>query len=326
MNRKILSFGEIMLRLTPPENTMLCDTKSFGACYGGTESNVLVCLSCLGNQTEYLTALPENELGSAVLKHLHAYGVGTGHILRRGDTLGMYFLEEGFDKRTSRVVYNRRHSEVAGLDETAFDYDEVFKGCGLFHISGISFSLSPSVKALCFRLLREAKCRNIPVSFDFNYRSKLWTAEEAGEVYREIIRYVDFLFCSSLDLKAFLGTDVNGFYEKYNAPYLIVRERKVLSFSEHAAHASIFQKTAGGIKRADFPETSFQVLERIGSGDAFAGGVLHGLLKDRENIEEALRFGMTAFILKHTVKGDVCPLDEGAISSYMSNLSKDVMR
>lgn len=326
MDKKIVSFGEIMLRLTPPGNAMICDTKSFDACYGGTESNVLVFLSALGDETEYLTALPENELGSAVLRHLRSHGVGTKHILQAGDTLGMYFLEEGYDKRSSKVVYNRRHAQVTKLDEAAFDYDEIFKGCGLFHISGISFSLSPSVRRLCFKLLKEAKKRSIPVSFDFNYRSKLWSVEEAGEVYREIVKDVDILFCSALDLSTFLGTDADSFYEKYTAEYLIVREREVLSFGEHAAYASILHKTAEGITTVSVPKTAFRVLERIGSGDAFVAGVLHMLLKDREDTLSALRFGMTAFILKHTVKGDVLALDESTVKSYLNDLSKDVKR
>lgn len=326
MNKTIVSFGEIMLRLSPPDNGMICDSRQFSACYGGSESNVLVALSCLGNKTRFLTAVPENELGNAVIRHLCTYNVDTDRIVRRGDTLGMYFLENGFGKRPAKVIYNRRHAEVAGLSEVDFDYDSVFADCGLFHICGISFALSESSRKLSFRLLAEAKKRRIPVSFDFNYRSKLWTVEEAAKVYREIIEYVDILFCSERDLSTFLGTDVKNFYTKYNTTYLIVREREVLAEGKHAAHARMFRKIAENIECTKTPKTEFQVLERIGAGDAFVGGVLHALCADSGDIAGALQFGMTCFVLKHTVKGDVFTMDANTVKAYLNDLAKDVSR
>lgn len=326
MNKTVVSFGEIMLRLSPPDMSMICDTKSFSACYGGSESNVLVCLSSLGDKTRFITALPQNELGDAVVRHLNTYKVETDSIVRRGDVLGIYFLEQGFGARPGKVIYNRKHAEINNLAESDIDYDAVFADCGIFHICGISFSLSEAAKAVSFRLLQEAKKRNILISFDFNYRSKLWTIPTAKAVYQEIVNYADILFCSGRDLETFLDTDTENFYKKYTSEYLVVREREVCSADLHKANAVIYRKTADGMACAKTEQTAIQVLERIGSGDAFAAGVLHALNRNREDIQNAINFGMACFVLKHTVKGDVLTMDASAVESYFADVSKDVNR
>ncbi len=324
--KKLLSFGEIMLRLTPPSKQLMSEARSFEACYGGTESNVLVCLSCLGNKTDYLTALPVDDLGEATVRHLRSYGVGTEHIIRQGDSLGMYFLEEGQGDRPTKVIYKRKNSEVSKLDENAFDLDEVFSDCSLFHISGISFAISESARRLSFQLLKEAKRRGIRVSFDFNYRGKLWSIEEAAEVYKEIIEYVDIVFCSERDLTTFLDTDKVNFHKNYNCELLIIRERQWLSDSKCAVSLYAAHKTDNDIRSCSIDNVEFAVYEKIGSGDAFAGGALHILNSDVNNIEKALRYGLACFVLKHSQRGDVLTLGKGAIEAYLNDFSKDVSR
>lgn len=326
MDNKILSFGEIMLRLTPPDKALIAGCRTFDACYGGSESNVLVALSCLGHRTEYLTALPDNPLGEATVRHLRSYGVGTGHIIRSGDVLGMYFLEEGQGDRPSAVVYHRKYSEVAKLGPDAFDYDAVFAGCTLFHICGISFALSQSTRALAFRLVEEARARSIPVSFDFNYRGKLWTVEEAGEVFRRIVPLVDILFCSGLDLTAFLRTDAARFHRDWPCSTLIVRERELNADGSQCARAAAYRPGSGEAPAAQIGPVRYQPLERIGSGDAFVAGALHVLSRDPDVLAEALEYGMACFVLKHTEKGDVFTLGDGAVRAYLSSRSKDVSR
>ncbi len=323
MKTKIVAFGEIMLRLTPPDKNTVAASRSFDACYGGTESNVLVALSCLGDCTDYLTAVSDNALGEAVIRHLRSFGVGTDNIIVQGDTLGMYFLEEGFGPRGAKVIYNRRHSEVSKLDENAFDYDRIFDGCTLFHISGISFALSDSSRALALRLLKEAKERGICTSFDFNYRATLWSIEEAAEVYKKAAPFIDIMFCSSRDLTAFLDTTVEGFHRNFPCEYLVVREREIGAGGEQKAYASIYRK---GFDAVSIAPSVFTPLERIGSGDAFTAGVLHILSNDKDATEKALEFGMACFVLKHTLKGDVFTLNENSINAYISNRSKDVIR
>lgn len=324
--KKIVSLGEIMLRLTPPDKNMIYNTDSYEACYGGSESNVLVALAGFGEKTSYLTAIPDNDLGKGVLKHLHAYGVGTEDIIRRGDTLGMYFLEEGCGERAAKVIYHRKYSEVTRLTTEDYDYDKIFAKCDLFHISGISFALSDSLCKLCFRLIEEAKKRQIPVSFDFNYRSKLWSVEEASTIYREIVKDVDILFGSERDLTTFLGISKEEFHGKYAGKYLILRERTVQSDGKHKVDIRALYKQGTGVAEEIIPAKVFEVYERIGSGDAFVAGVLHRLLEDGENVRNALSFGLACFILKHSVKGDVFYLDEKTVEEYLRDLSKDVSR
>lgn len=325
MKKKIVSFGEIMLKLTPSDNSMLCDTKSFTACYGGSEANVLVCLSSLGDKTEYLTAVPKNELGAGVIKHLKSYGVGTDNIIKKGDSLGMYFLQEGFGKRPNKVIYNRKQAVVNSVTTDEFCYDEIFNNCNLFHVCGISFCISENAKKLCFRFLEEAKKRNILISFDFNYRAKLCSMETAKLIYQEIIKYVDILFCSEQDLASFLDIDKKNFYSKYKTKYLIVREREILENGRHSATAEIFFRENEKVISEIVFSDEFPVIERIGSGDAFAGGVLHGLINGK-NIKDALSFGMECFVLKHTIKGDVFSLKENEIEDLINKSKKDVCR
>lgn len=325
MSKKIVAFGEIMLRLTPPDKMLIAESRGFNACYGGTESNVLVGLSVLGNKTEYLTALPENELGEAVIKHLKSYGVGTEFIKMQGDTLGMYFLEEGFGDRPNKVVYNRRNSEITKLDEDAFDYESIFEDCSIFHISGISFALSESAKRLCFRLLKEAKQRNIKVSFDFNYRGKLWTVQEAGDVYREIVPYADILFCAEKDLQVFLNTSVKEFYNTYSCEKLIVREREILPDGKHQVVVNGYEYDGEKSFHVKAEPAAFAVLERIGGGDAFNAGVLH-VLNHEGTLQRAMEYGIACFALKHSLRGDVFVLGENAVKNYMENSVKDVSR
>ena len=199
------------------------------------------------------------------------------------------------------------------------DYDWVFEDCAVFHISGISFALSASVQQLCFRLLEEAKKRNIPVSFDFNYRGKLWTTQQAAPVYRKIVPYVDTVFCSRLDLTAFLGLEEAGFFAAYpNVKQLVVRERDILSMDTHAIRAAVY--TSGGCVAQT--QRELKVLERIGGGDAFAAGYLHGWLHF-DDVSRSLDFAAECFALKHTIRGDVLAATAEEIG--MSGL-KDVKR
>ncbi|MBE6653744.1 MAG: sugar kinase [Ruminococcaceae bacterium] len=322
MNKEtVVAFGEIMLRLTAPETIL--NATEFSACYGGSESNVLAALSCMGDATRYLTKLPANDLGKGAIMHLKKHGVDCSEIITDGSNMGMYFLEAGYDTRQSRVIYARKNAEVTTLQENDFDFEKVLGDCCLFHISGISFALSASVQRLCFRLLEEAKSRNIPVSFDFNYRGKLWSVEEAALVFRKIIPYVDVVFCSERDLTAFLGLDADTFFTAYGAAkYLIVRERDIISNDRHKVQARVY--TGSGCVAVS--EKTFSVKERIGGGDAFTAGFLHRWLGEDADIQDVLNFAITCFVLKHTVSGDILPMSDAEISSYTSFLKKDVMR
>ena len=326
--KKIVSFGEILLRLTPQNNSLLTEASGFDACYGGSEANVMIALSSMGDEPSYVTVLPDNGIGQAAERNLHRYGVQTSGILFKGEILGSYYFEQGFGARSSKVIYNRRYSEIArvGGYEDRFDFDRILDGCDLFHISGITFALSEECRNLCFTFLEEAKKRGIKISFDFNYRGKLWGTDEAAAVYRKIIPYVDILLCSGKDLNVFLGTDEEHFFDQYHCEYLVIREREIISGGRHRAKTSICHHTEAGNERYESAEREFEVLDRVGSGDAFGAGVIHSLLQDGADIGKAAEFGMAAFVLKHFVGGDILTMTEQEILTFMQNENKDVNR
>ena len=326
MGNKIVSFGEIMLRLTPPDKQLIVQASSFDGCYGGSEANVLVCLACLGDKTEYLTALPKNDLGLAVTRHLNMFGVGTNHVIHQGDRLGMYFLSESAGERPAAVIYNRKDSEVSKLDVGAFDFNDIFKDCSIFHVSGISFAISESSKRLCFELIKAAKERNILVSFDFNYRSKLWSIPQAAETYRQILPHVDIVFASQKDLDVFVEADIENFFKIYKCKTVFLREKIIDKLGNGTVSVTVAHKHDGELTIYPKQTTNFTVLERIGSGDAFAGGVLHVLNKNQNDIVGAVQCGVTCFVLKHGIKGDAFTMGKDSILLFNNNFSKDVVR
>lgn len=318
-NEKIVAFGEIMLRLSAPNGVATADCTAFDGCYGGTEANVLACLAKFGHSVKYVTALPDNGLGDGAKKHLESFGIDTSDIIIGGDTLGVYFAESGSGSRGANVIYYRRGSEVAKLNEDAFDYDKVFAGAKLFHISGISFALSESSRQLAFRLLEEAKARGIKISFDFNYRAKLWTIDEARDVFLCVLPYADIVLASKLDLDAFLSTDIGGYFDRYNTEYLILRNRTVVSKTRHSVNVTAVHNADGFIEKAEIPKLTFDVSERVGGGDAFDGGVLH-ILANGGSIADAVRFGVGAFVLKHGISGDTFTADETQVNATLKKL------
>lgn len=320
MKHTIVAFGEIMLRLTPPDTVL--NAAHFDAFYGGSESNVLVALSAMGNPTRYLTKLPQNDLGRGAVMHLNKYGVDCSQVIMQGDTMGMYFFAPGFACRQASVIYARKHSEVTTLTGEDLDFDNAFADCGLFHISGISFALSQSVEQLCFRLIAEAKKRQIPVSFDFNYRSKLWSVETAKKVFQQIVPLADIVFCSQRDLESFLDVTAATYFDAFSTPCLVVRERDIFAQDAHAIRASVYVDG----KPVATVQKDIYVLERIGGGDAFAAGFLHGYLHFNQNWAKTLDFAATCFALKHTIAGDVLPLTESELIAYQTSAPKDVKR
>ena len=321
--KKVVAYGEIMMRLTPQNLISLEDANTLDLCYGGTESNVLVALSHLGDETSYLTKLPDNQLGEGVKRHLLRHGVGVNDIIYGGTTLGIYFMEQGFSTRPSSVIYHRKSAVVNTLTEEDFDYDKVFEGASWFHVTGISLAISQNSKDVTLRLCKEAKARNMLVSFDFNYRSTLWAIEEAKAAYKEIMEYVDICFGNLFDLNNFMDIDnIKDFLTSYNVKYLIHTKREIIDANS--------QKLSGHLYSKDFEhhtlEKSFEVLDRIGGGDAFVAGIIHILNKDINNITEALELGVDLGILKHLVVGDVLGLSGKEINTWLSNRNKDVIR
>ena len=317
---KILAFGEIMMRLHA-SNGKICDSTVFDACYGGTEANVLACMSGLGHSTKYLTGLPDTELGQAVVRHLNRFNIDTSDIVTRGDVLGMYFVEDGNSSRGSNVLYLRKYSEFTRLTLDDFDYDKIFKDVELFHVSGISFALSDSSRALAYRLCIEARARGVKISFDFNYRAKLWSVEDARKQLVAAASYADILLASTLDLNTFLQMSASEVFDKFPCEYLVLRDRKVLSATEHSVKVKVLAKTAHGLDSYTFEETPFPVSEKIGGGDAFDGCMLHALLSGYD-LRNATLFGVAGFMLKHQQAGDTFSASEQDVKKLANQLGE----
>lgn len=326
---KIVAFGEIMLRLTPPDYTTISQARNYVANYGGGEANVLVSLSHLGHNTSFLTKLPENQLGDAAVKHLKGHGVDTSYIARGSSNIGMYFVETGFGGRPSKVVYNRKHSSVTRITEADLDYDAIFKDATWFHLSGITLALGEKVRDVAYRCLEACKKYGVTVSFDFNYRSKLWTIEESKPHFKRVIPYVDILFGNYFDIHTILDYSLDvvpedNIQKKIEISKLLMANTKIkyVFSTERIVHtASDNELTSycvckdGSIK-TDGP-IRFSVYDRIGGGDAFASGVIHGLLKDFDNPQFALQFGLATSILKHTLFGDVSTLGVQEVEDFI---------
>ena len=325
---KIVAFGEIMLRLTPPDYTTISQAKNFIANYGGGEANVLVSLSHLGHNTEFLTKLPDNQLGDSAIGHLNGHGVKTSNIIRGSSNIGMYFVETGFGGRPSKVLYNRKHSAITRILTSEIDLDEIFKDATWFHLSGITLALGENVRKFAFACLESCKKYGVMVSFDFNYRSKLWTIDEAKPHYKKVIPFVDVLFANHFDLHNILELPINeeldektkkielskALISTSNVKYVFGTERTVHTATDNSLSSYCICKN-GEFKSVG--PIRFSIYDRIGGGDAFASGVIHGLIKDFDNPEYALQFGLATSILAHTLYGDVSTLSVSEIEEFL---------
>lgn len=326
---KIVAFGEIMLRLTPPDYTTISQARNFVANYGGGEANVLVSLSHLGHKTEFLTKLPDNQLGDSAIKHLMGHGVATKHIVRGSSNIGMYFVETGFGGRPSKVLYNRKHSAITRIEISELDFEKVFEDATWFHLSGITLALGKNVREFAFKCLEYCKKYNVCVSFDFNYRSKLWSIEEAKPHFQEIIPYVDVLFANEFDLNTMLeiplekkSDDVvqnrlslaKKLFEKSSVKYVFGTDRIVHTAADNSLSSYCICKN--GEYKSEGP-IRFSIFDRIGGGDAFASGVIHGLIKDFDAPDYALKFGLATSILEHTIYGDVSTFSEKDVEEFI---------
>ncbi len=329
MGKKVVAFGEIMLRLTPPDYTTISEAKSFIANYGGAEANVLVSLSHLGNDTDFITRVPDNQLGESAIMHLKRHGVGTGHILRGSSNLGMYFVETGFGGRPSKVLYNRAHSAITRIGEDDLDYDEIFKDADWFHMSGITLAIHEKCRNVAYKCLEACEKYGVKVSFDFNYRSKLWTIEEAKPHFKRVIPYVDVLFANFFDINTMLEIPVDPhletpeekrldvakkLMEQTRVNYVFGTDRIVHTATDNSLSSYCIRKDGICFKEGPI---RFSIYDRIGGGDAFSSGIIHGLLKDYENPKYALKFGLATSVLKHTLYGDASVLSEDEVLEFI---------
>ena len=322
---KVVTFGEIMLRLSPPGYLRFSQTNSFDVVYGGGESNVAVSLANYGIPVEFVTRIPKSEIGECALMELRKRGVGTSHIVLGGERLGIYFMETGAVNRSSNVVYDRTNSAMAELKSGMINWDKVFDGVSWFHWTGITPAISKNAADVCLEAVKIASDKGLTISTDLNYRSKLWKYEgNRNEIMTKLTSYCDIILGNEEDTEMHFGIkpedlDINKQGNEINSEaFLSVcnqmmkkfpRAKKIiitLRGSISASHNSWAGILYDGKKMYESIQYQItDIVDRIGGGDSFMGGLIYGFLNYPNEDQKALDFAVAASCLKHTIKGDV---------------------
>ncbi|MBQ8552605.1 MAG: sugar kinase [Alistipes sp.] len=323
MSKKVVTFGEIMLRLATPDNLRFQQSTSLSATYGGGEANVAVSLANYGVETDFVTRLPKNDIAAACVGELRKYGVGTSHIVYGGERLGIYFLETGAIARPSKVVYDRAHSSISTIERGMVDWERVFEGADWFHFTGITPAISASAAEVCLEACQVANRMGVTVSCDLNYRKNLWKyGKTASEVMPALVECCDVILGNEEDAEKVFGIKPEGFdvaategkveqsaFESVCRQIMarFPRAKKVIITLRGSINAN--HNTWGGVlfngqtlyssPRYDLTH----IVDRVGGGDSFMGGLIYGLREYKDD-ERALRFAVAASALKHTIYGD----------------------
>lgn len=319
--KRVVTFGEIMLRLMPPDHERFLQTSEFVATFGGGEANVAVSLATFGWPASYVTVLPPNNpIADAVVSEMRRFDVDPSHILRAKGRMGIYFVENGANQRASKVVYDRDYTSIMLAKPGDLDWTNIFDGAGWFHITGITPALSASCADLAMESVAQAKKLGLTVSCDLNYRKNLWKyGKKPAEVMRDLIKFVDVAIANEEDCQMCLGIEAevdvhsgsldHGVYEKLTGkvlnefPYLksiAITLRESFSASHNGWSACMHdRKNFMMSKRYDITH----IVDRVGGGDSFAGGLIYGLLT-HDSHQEALEFAVAASCLKHSILGD----------------------
>jgi 2-dehydro-3-deoxygluconokinase len=324
----VVTFGEIMLRLSPPGFERLLQSPLLVATFGGGEANVAVSLAQFGLDSVYVTRLPKNAIGDAAVRVLRAEGVRTDRIVRGGDRVGIYFAETGASQRASSVLYDRARSAISEMAPDAVDWAGVMKGAAWFHTTGITPALGATAADATARALEAARTAGARVSVDLNFRKKLWNEAKAQSVMGPLMRHVDLVIANEEDLQSVLGVhvpgtdvvsgqlNVEGFQEAaervtrdFGPPMVAITLRESLSASDNGWSAVLWDSTTKTLHRSQ--RYDVRLVDRIGGGDSFAGGLIYGLVSGRGPLE-SLRFAVAASALKQTIPGDFnrCGVDE----------------
>lgn len=315
---KIVTLGEIMLRLSPKGNYRFVQSDSFQVIPGGGEANVAVSLANYGHASYFVSKLPAHEIGQIAVNGLRRYGVNTDYIVRGGDRVGLYYAETGASMRPSKVIYDRANSAIAEADPSDFNFDEIMEGADWFHWSGITPAISDKAAELTRLACEAAKRHHVTVSVDLNFRKKLWTSEKAIAVMRPLMKYVDVFIGNEEDAQLCLGfkpdadveggkTDAEGYYgifkgmmKEFGFKYVVSTLRESFSATHNGWKALIYDgKEFYQSKHYDINP----IIDRVGGGDSFSGGLIHGMLTYKDQAK-ALEFAVAASALKHTIPGD----------------------
>jgi 2-dehydro-3-deoxygluconokinase len=320
MPHTVVTFGEIMLRLSPPGFERFFQSPALSAIFGGGEANVAASLAHFGLTSRYVTRLPKHAIGEAALRALRAEGIDTTHVLRGGDRVGIYFAEAGASQRASTVVYDRAHSAIGELDPSSVPWDSVMQGAAWFHVTGITPALGSNCAEATRLAIAAAKRAGARVSVDLNYRKKLWTEAQAQSTMRPLMREVDVVVANEEDLQAVLGVpvagadvtggsfDVAGYRaaaervtREFGPAMVAITLRESLSASDNGWSAVLWDAKTSVMHQSQ--RYVVRLVDRIGGGDSFAAGLVYSLLAGRA-LDAALKFAVAASALKQTIPGD----------------------
>jgi 2-dehydro-3-deoxygluconokinase len=328
---KVVTFGEIMMRLATPGRQRFSQAKELELTYGGGEANVAVSLCNYGLDAAFVSKLPANPFGDGAIQQLRGLGVDTSHIKRGGERIGIYFLETGASQRASVVVYDRASSAISGVKAGEFAWNSIFEGAGWFHFTGITPALGPDVAAATKEAAKAAKELGLTVSCDLNYRKKLWTPEQAKATMSEIMEFVDVAIGNEEDAEKVLGISAHGSdvtggqvggegYEQaaremastFGFKTVAITLRESFSADSNGWSAMLLQED----QIFNSKRYELQIVDRVGGGDSFAGGLIYGLASG-QSPQDALEFAVAASCLKHSVVGDFNLVSVGEVEALL---------
>ncbi|MGT2755563.1 sugar kinase [Streptococcus ovuberis] len=342
---KIIAFGEMMLRLSPPQHQTLTQATTLDCQFGGSELNVLSTLGQLGYSVSLVSAIPENDVGHMAESFLFTHQIGQEYMVKSGERLGIYYYQKGFSLRSSRVLYDRKYSAFYESKLSDYDLEAICEDMGWLHISGITVALNPEIYAIALALMTRAKAKGIPISFDLNYRESLWESfEEARIALSKLVALADVCIgLEPLSLPTREGRDLKdvlGFTRPYRNRELLEQvlketadryalktiaftEREIGATNEYILKAYLYDGENHQLYETD--RESIQVLDRVGTGDAFTAGIIYGLLEGLPN-QAVLETAMASFKFKHTIEGDINIVTKKDIDQLMSKGAQDIKR
>ncbi len=318
MSKRIVTFGEIMLRLAPEGYLRFFQNDTMQATFGGGEANVAVSLANYGMDASFVTKLPSHAIGQGAINSLRALGVDTRDVVRGGDRVGIYFLEKGASQRGSVCIYDRAHSAIQEASREDFDWDKIFDGADWFHFTGITPALGENLVEICLDACKAAKAKGVKISCDLNYRGKLWTRAQAREAMTKLCQYVDVCISNEEDAKDVFGieaenTDIYGgklnkegyksvakqLMDTFGFEKVAITLRTSISASDNDWAAMLYD----GENYCFSKEYHLHIVDRVGGGDSFGGGLIYSILSGKDT-QAAVEFAVAASALKHSVEGD----------------------
>jgi 2-dehydro-3-deoxygluconokinase len=317
---KIITFGEIMLRLAPEGYCRFVQASSYGATFGGGEANVAVSLANFGLDVAFVTKLPAHEIGQAAVNKLREFGVDVSRIVRGGNRVGIYFLEKGASQRPSKVIYDRANSAIAEAERADFDWKEIFSGADWFHFTGITPAISDNATVIAADACKAAKEAGLTVSCDLNYRKNLWPREKAKEVMTSLMGHVDICIANEEDASDIFGIHASGadvasgkingagyeqvaktMAERFGFREVAITLRESISANDNNWAAMLYESDSGNVYFSK--KYPVHIVDRVGGGDSFAAGLIYGHIK-KMSAKETLEFAVAASCLKHSIEGD----------------------